>query len=66
MAARVQLPNGNVIDLDTIGYMSPSDKLDMIQAVLDRADADDADKWESDSTICVEKIQLILDFAENG
>lgn len=64
MATPVRLQDGSVIDLDHIGYMNPQDKLDTIQAVLDRAYTDDADKWEADSGLCMDKIQTILSFMD--
>ncbi|MEV0237514.1 hypothetical protein [Nonomuraea sp. NPDC050786] len=62
MATPVKLPDSRELDLDAITYMNQEDKLELIQHILDRMEADDADRWDTNPGNVIERIQKVLNY----
>ncbi|MFI7042613.1 hypothetical protein ACIBI0_38550 [Microbispora rosea] len=60
MATPHTRPNGQVIDLDHYTPITELEKLDLIQEVLDHAEADDATRHEADPGYVIERVQRVL------
>lgn len=60
MATPHKRPDGTVIDLDDYTPATDAERLELIQEVLDRAEADDAVSWEADPGYVVERVQRVL------
>lgn len=60
MATPHTRPNGQVIDLDNCTPINDAEKLEIIQEVLDRAEADDATRHEADPGYVIERVQRVL------
>jgi hypothetical protein len=60
MSTSVQLPSGRTVDMNRLRVpMTWQDKEFLIRYVIDRQQAEDRDKWEADTHVCLEKIDDI-------
>lgn len=66
MKSPIKRADGSTVDIDALASVSDTDRLAMIQDVIDRTFAEDADKWEGDANISLEKIETIINIPRSG
>jgi hypothetical protein len=62
----VRRADGTTVDIAAIPFMTDADKLKLIGDVLANAEAEDADKYEADKYMIIEKIETILTIPRSG